>query len=222
MLGKRCGVAIQIYKKQPKAHYTHCHCHSLNLSIKDVTRSSKMLSDVMDTTAEISVLLKFSPKHEKLLENLKEQLKDSEQSTRNKITKLSTTRWTVRASALLRIIENYSYIMELWNECLVNENLTTEIKSRVNGCQSQMGIFHLFFGIHLGHRLYSHTENLLKSLQSEMSAASSKRLANLTVSLFQSLRVEECFESFYNAILKKNERIVIYFRVKVTPQTSCT
>ena len=176
----------------------------------------------MDTTAEISVLLKFSPKHEKLLENLKEQLKNSEQSTRNKITKFSTTRWTVRASALLRIIENYSYIMELWNECLVNENLTTEIKSRVNGCQSQMGIFHLFFGIHLGHRLYSHTENLLKSLQSEMSAASSKRQANLTVSLFQSLRVEECFKSFYNAILKKNERIVIYFRVKVAPQTSCT
>ena len=46
MLGKRSGVAIQIYKKQPKVHYTHCHYHSLNLSIKDVTRSSKMLSDL--------------------------------------------------------------------------------------------------------------------------------------------------------------------------------
>ena len=51
------------------------------------------------------------------------------------MTNLSTTRWRVRASALLRIIENYSYIMELWNECLVNENLTTEIKSQVIGCQ---------------------------------------------------------------------------------------
>ena len=48
MLGKRSGVAIQIYKEQPKAHYTHCHYYSLNLSIKDVTRSSKMLSDVID------------------------------------------------------------------------------------------------------------------------------------------------------------------------------
>ena len=37
ILGKRSGVAIQIYKEQPKAHYTHCH--SLNVSIKDVTRS---------------------------------------------------------------------------------------------------------------------------------------------------------------------------------------
>ena len=92
MLGKRSGVAIQIYKGQPKAHYTHCHCHCLNLSIKDVTRSSKMLSDVMDTAGEISVLIKLSPKREKLLENLKEQIKNSEQITQNKVTKLSTTR----------------------------------------------------------------------------------------------------------------------------------
>ena len=47
MLGKRSGVVIQIYKEEPKAHYTtHCHWHSLNLSIKDVTRSSKIFSDV--------------------------------------------------------------------------------------------------------------------------------------------------------------------------------
>ena len=89
--------------------------------------------------------------------------------------------------------------MELWNECLVNENFTTEIKSRVIGCQSQMGKFDLFFGLHLGHRLYSHTDNLSKSLQSKkMSAASSKRLANLTISLFQSVRVEEfCLNCIY-------------------------
>ena len=125
MLEKRSGVAIQIFKEQSKAHYTHCHCHTLNLSKKEVARSSKMLSDLMDTAGKISVLIKFSPKREKLLEKLKKQIKTSEQITPNKITKLSTTKWTVRVSALLRIIENYSYVMELWNECLANENLTT-------------------------------------------------------------------------------------------------
>ena len=50
MLGKRSAVAIQIYKEQLRAHYTHCHCYSLNLSIKDVTRSSKMFCDVMGNT----------------------------------------------------------------------------------------------------------------------------------------------------------------------------
>ena len=81
MLGKRSGVAIQIYKEQSKTHYTHFHCHSFNLSIKDVTRSSKMLSDVMDTAGEISVFIKFSQNREKLLENLQEQI-NSEQKNK--------------------------------------------------------------------------------------------------------------------------------------------
>ena len=91
MLGKKSGVAIQIYKEQLKTHYIHCHFHSLHLSIKDVTRSSKMLSDVMDTAGETFVLIKFSLKRERLLENLKEQTKNSEKITLNNITKLSTT-----------------------------------------------------------------------------------------------------------------------------------
>ena len=86
--------------------------------------------------------------------------------------------------------------MELWNECLVIENLTTEIKFRVIGCQSQISKLDLFFGLHLEHRLYSHKDNLSKSLQCEKSAVSSKRLANLTKSLFQPLTVQKSFESF--------------------------
>ena len=54
--------------------------------------------------------------------------------------------------------------MELWNEHLVNENLPTEIKSQIIGCQNQMGKFDLFFRFHLGLCLYSHTDNLLKLL----------------------------------------------------------
>ena len=105
----------------------------------------------MDTSGEISVLIKFSLKREKHFENLKEKIKNIQQITPNKITKFSTTTWTVRASDLLRIIQNYSYIMELWNECLLNEKPTTEIKSQVIGCQSQIGKFDLFFRLHLGH-----------------------------------------------------------------------
>ena len=60
---------------------------------------------------------------------------------------------------------------------------------------------------------------ILQQKYKKISAASSKRLAKLTISLFQSLRVEESSESFYNVVLKKNEIIAIYFRAKVTPQT---
>ena len=110
MLGKKSGVAKQIFEMQPKAHYSHCHCHSLSLSVKDLTKQSKLLSDTMNTAGEIAVLIKFSPKRETVLASLKEvtiEDADNKCSAPKNITKLSTTRWTVRANSFQRILDNY-------------------------------------------------------------------------------------------------------------------
>ena len=40
MLGKKSGVVMQIKELQPKAHYTHCHGHSISHSVKEVTKRS--------------------------------------------------------------------------------------------------------------------------------------------------------------------------------------
>ena len=92
-----------------------------------------MFSDIMDTAGEISVLIKLLRKRVILLDKtLRNNLKIVSKSPPNKIAKSSTPRWRVRASALLRIIEDYSYIMELWNGCLLNENLTAETLGSVS------------------------------------------------------------------------------------------
>ena len=67
MTGKNSGVAQQILKEQPKALSIHCHGHSLSLSIKDANKQCKILNDAMGTVGEITVLIKFSPKREKML-----------------------------------------------------------------------------------------------------------------------------------------------------------
>ena len=74
MLGLKSGVAKRICDIQPKAYPTHCHAHSLSLCVKDTTSSSKILSDVMDISRKIAVLVKFSLKREKLLGDIKETL----------------------------------------------------------------------------------------------------------------------------------------------------
>ena len=71
MLGKRSGVAKQIQDIQKKAHPTHCHAHSLSLSVKDLTSHCKILSDTANNTNEIVKLVKFSPKRENLLGQIK-------------------------------------------------------------------------------------------------------------------------------------------------------
>ena len=45
MLGKKSGVAARILKEQPKALPTHCHAHSLSLSVKDAYKNVKILND---------------------------------------------------------------------------------------------------------------------------------------------------------------------------------
>ena len=68
-----------------------------------------------------------------------------------------------------------------------------------------MESFHLSFGLSLGHRISSHTDNLSKTLQTKkMSTCSSKRLAKLTVQVPQNVRNEHLFNSFYSTVVKKS------------------
>ena len=110
MLGKKSGVAKQILDIQPKAFATHCHCHSLSLSVKETTKESKILSDTMDTSGEIPILVKYSPNREQKLESIKVTYEEDEAV--NRISKLSTTRWTVQANCFQRIIDNYSFLYD--------------------------------------------------------------------------------------------------------------
>ena len=54
MSGIKNGVAKQIMDLEPRALYTHCYGHSLNLAISDVVKQSKILQDALDTTNEIT------------------------------------------------------------------------------------------------------------------------------------------------------------------------
>ena len=67
MVGRKSGVATQITAIQPKALATHCHGHSVSLSVKDITSQYKLLRDTMGTVGEMTILVKFSPKRKKML-----------------------------------------------------------------------------------------------------------------------------------------------------------
>lgn len=133
MLGHKSGVAKRIQDLQPKAHATHCHGHSLSLSVKDTTNNCKLLSNTMDTAKEVVTLIKFSPKRENLLGEIKENLEQGE-SAAHDIIKLCPTRWTVRASCFQRILDNYSALLQEWVLCL-DEKLQADVRGRIIGCK---------------------------------------------------------------------------------------
>ena len=49
MKGSKAGVPKQISDLEPRAVYTHCYDHSLNLAASDTLKESK-LKDALDTT----------------------------------------------------------------------------------------------------------------------------------------------------------------------------
>ena len=145
----------------------------------------------MGTAGEICILVKYSPKREKILGSLYEitegELDDTDKDNHTSLDKLCATRWMVRASCFNKILENYADLQKLWGVCL-DEKLDTDTRSCIIGCQMQMESFSLYFGLLLSHRIYSLTDNLSKTLQKEkMSALSSQRLANLTTETIQGM-----------------------------------
>ena len=126
---------------QKKAHPTHCHAHSLSLTVKDATCHCKILSDTVNNTNEIVKLVKFSPKRENLLGQIKSniQMEDEvEGISASGLTKFfATLRWTVRATCFQRVIDNYDALLKLWNNCL-ETRLESDVRGRIVGCQAQM------------------------------------------------------------------------------------
>lgn len=54
MAGHQNGVVTQITQEEPRALFTHCYGHSLNLAMCDTIKGTRLLRDTMDVTHEIA------------------------------------------------------------------------------------------------------------------------------------------------------------------------
>ena len=96
--------------------------------------------------------------------------------------------------------------MGVWEECL-SENLEADVKARIIGCKAQMKTFKFFFGINLGFKIYSITDNLSKTIQGEsMSAVESQEVAGLTIKTLEGMRSESNADAFYETTKVKAGR----------------
>ena len=136
MTGAKAGVAAKINQMEPRALFTHCYGHALNLAVSDTIKRSRPMRDCIDTCFELVKLIKFSPKREAMLRELKMEIDSDAPSLRT----MCPTRWTVRADSLASIVVNYDNIQLLW-ETAIRATSDTEMKARTQGMKSQMQCF---------------------------------------------------------------------------------
>ena len=92
MAGSRSGVSTQLSFEEPRAVYTHCYGHTLNLAVGNIMKKSRLMGDTLNTTNEISKLLKYSPRWDATFEKLRAELAPNLPGFRT----LCPTRWTVK------------------------------------------------------------------------------------------------------------------------------
>ena len=198
MTGAKERVATQLRQTEPRALLTHCYGHALNLAESETIRTSKVMKDALDTTFEISKLIKLSPKRDSLLEKLKSHLSPGVPGYRT----LCPTTWKAKGSSFKSVAQNYETLQELWYE---SKDLTikyTEMKARIIGVESQMKMLNYVFGVLLAERILAPTDNLSKSLQTtDISANEGQFLCKLGFKTFESERNTESFELFWENCL---------------------
>ena len=180
----------------------------------------------METVTEIISLVKYSPKTENLLGNIKDLSHFESLHTDDEITvaptldKISATRWTVRGNAYKKIDSNYLPLMKLWDVSLATCKLDSQVEARIIGVQNQMCEFQFFYGLNLNQRLLSISDNLSKTLQKEsMSALSGLHLAELTVKTYQKMRLDEFQNRLKEKLLIILSSTRLHYRVKEKGQT---
>lgn len=199
MSGAKSGVAKRILDEVPTAFYTHCYGHALNLAASDTIKKLRMLKNAMDTTHEITKLIKFSPKRDAAFQKLKGELQPGSPGVRV----LCPTRWTVRADALKSILDNFTVLQELW-ELSYDESRDTEIRARIQGVAAQMSKFEFYYAASLAEMILRHTDNLSKTLQrNDISAAEGQKVAQQVRQTLQSLRGEIHVSKFWKSITAK-------------------
>ena len=193
MSGIRSGVATRVLAEEPRAVFTHCYGHSLNLASNDTIKRSKLMKNALDTTHEITKLIKKSLAHDAIFWRLKDEFGSDCPGIRI----LCPTRWTVRADALQSILANYDVLLKLWEEA-VDRVSDTEMKARIQVVAAQMAKFDFFFGVSLGQLILRHSDNLSRTLQHRnLSAAEGQNIAGMAVRTLESLRTDDNFDMFF-------------------------
>ena len=161
MAGHKSGVATAILSKEPRALYSHCYGHALNLAVQDMMKGNKILHDTLDTVEEMTKLIKKSPKRQAIFKKIQHEITCESPGIRM----LAPTRWTVRAEALTSISENYEALRDTWYVA-IEESKDSEMRAHIGGVARQMDSFDFYFGIELGRKVLCMADNLSRTLQS--------------------------------------------------------
>ena len=178
MRGIKLGVAKRILHEEPRAVYTHCYGHSINLAMNAAIKACEPIKNSLKVTHEVTKLIKHSPCREAIFQGLKDTHDLAVGHHTPSIRVLCPTRWTVCANALTSILSNYEVLLDTWDDAV---DVVTDTE-RINGVAAQMKTYDFVFGAIVGEMILQHSDNLSHAV-STISAAEEQRVAKMVLKI---------------------------------------
>ena len=164
MAGKSKGAASRILSKYPKALYTHCSAHRLNLCVMKCC-SIREVSNMMQTADKISRFFNYSPKRQLALEEWINDVLPEE--NRKKLKELCRTRWVERHEAF-EVCSDLFLPTFCCLEAIVHSpssDWNRETRSDAHSLPLAMSQFSFMVALVLSHKVLAYTKGLSVKLQ---------------------------------------------------------
>ena len=195
MAGHLSGVATRLQAEEPRMLFIHCMGHCLNLCLQDCARNCCCVKDALDFTTELASLIRASPKRLAQLQKLKNELGLGIPGLKA----LCPTRWTVCTEVLDAVIKNYAVIYTELEQ--IGRKCYGEPSTKASGLLALMEKFTTFFGLKLSFLVFSATEKLSRTLQSNAQEAT--MAVSAATRFLHRQRLESSFEYFYHVTVEE-------------------
>ena len=155
--------------------------HCLDLSLQEVAKTVRLVADTLSFVREVGKLIRNSSKRK---QTFAENFDDGQPL---QLRSLCPTRWSVRASAISRVIETYEELMKTLNEVAQDKGARGDVQARAAGLFKQSKEVRTYFGLLACCKLFESCEAVAKHLQRSDLTAVGLRDSTCIQSLKQTL-----------------------------------
>ncbi|KAJ8915305.1 hypothetical protein NQ315_014813 [Exocentrus adspersus] len=181
------GVQALLLKEYPKALYTHCFAHCLNLCINDASKVQQ-IRNALGTIQEVSACFRMSTKRSNIL---RLKLESKSFST---LKKFCETRWVERHESISIFVDGFFEIVSALEELMSEEH-----DKAANPLHKALCSFPFLVTICIMEKVLGITYFISKFLQTEiMDIVTAMNAVESTIEKLQSIRNEETFAVTFN------------------------
>lgn len=154
--GTRSGLQARVQEIEPRAQYTHCTAHVLNLVVHDVTENIPTCRNFMSLIRDLITLIRHSPKRLTWFQEFQSKGTPA-------LRPLCPTRWTLTTASLQSIADNYSALLDFLEDLSLNDR--SEAGGKANGLHLSLQKFGTFFVLKVMLKFFSRVETVSVALQ---------------------------------------------------------